>query len=508
MFTGTAFSLLPPVLAIILALITKQVYLSLFAGVILGSLMIGNFRLFPSLEILYKLMSENFDVSIILFLIVLSMDIVLIQKSGAAAAYSKWASARLKTKRASLLATSLLGILIFVDDGFNCLTIGTVMRPVTDRYKVSRAKLAYIIDATAAPVCIIAPVSSWAAAINSYVPDGAGISGFQLFMKTIPYNLYALLTIFMVFFTSASGFDFGLMKRYEDRALAGDLGVPEKNNSNQKDQEENEKVTGQGARLIDMILPMIMLIVLSIGFMFYTGYRAGGKGLVGCFANCNSAESLFLAALMVLIFLCIYYPIRRIWHFGDIMEIIPEGAKLMIPFMVILVLAWTLKGAIGKLEAGVFISSIMKSGSSLTHFIPVLSFAIAVFISFSSGTSWGTFAIMVPLVIGLFTGQKNLSLMTVSVAAVLSGAVCGDHISPISDTTIMSSSGALCRHLEHVRSQIQYAIPVIISCFAGFIISGFSESPVPGLIGSLAMLLLILFIIKRTTKKTSRINNP
>ena len=202
---------------------------------------------------------------------------------------------------------------------------------------------------------------------------------------------------------------------------------------------------------------------------------------------------------MVLIFLCIYYPIRRIWHFGDIMEIIPEGAKLMIPFMVILVLAWTLKGAIGKLEAGVFISSVMKSGSSLTHFIPVLSFAIAVFISFSSGTSWGTFAIMVPLVIGLFTGQKNLSLMTVSVAAVLSGAVCGDHI---------SSSGALCRHLAHVRSQIQYAIPVIISCFAGFIISGFSESPVPGLIGSLAMLLLILFIIKRTTKKTSRINNP
>ncbi|MDD6666447.1 MAG: Na+/H+ antiporter NhaC family protein [Lachnospiraceae bacterium] len=499
MFTGTAFSLLPPLLAIILALITKQVYLSLFAGVVLGSLMMGNFQIFPSLEAFYKMMTENFDVSIILFLIVLSMDIVLIQKSGAAGAYSRWASARLKTKRASMLATFLLGILIFVDDGFNCLTIGTVMRPVTDRYKVSRARLAYIIDATAAPVCIIAPVSSWAAAINSYVPAGAGISGFQLFMKTIPYNLYALLTIFMVFFTSAADFQFGLMKKYDDRAAAGDLGAPKENDANQKDQEENEQVTGHGARLIDMVLPMVMLIVASVGFMFYTGYKAGGRTLVECFANCSSAESLFLAALLVLVFLCIYYPARKIWRFSDIMEIIPEGAKLMIPFMIILVLAWTLKGTIGALGAGEFIATIMNVNGSLAHFIPVLAFAIAVFISFSSGTSWGTFAIMVPLVIGLFSGSSNLSLMTVSVSAVLSGAVCGDHISPISDTTIMSSSGALCRHLEHVQSQIQYAIPVIISCFVGFLISGFTESALLSLVASLAFLLLILFGIKRKT---------
>ena len=388
-----------------------------------------------------------------------------------------------------MLATSALGLLIFVDDGFNCLTIGSVMRPVTDRYKVSRAKLAYIIDATAAPVCIIAPVSSWAAAINSYVPEDAGISGFQLFLRTIPYNLYALLTLFVVFFTSATLFDFGLMKKAQERADAGDLGA-------KGEEMEQALVLHRKAGMIDMLLPMGVLIASAIGAMIYTGYLNGGRSLVDCFANCESAESLVFATLITLIVIIVLYLIRHVLSLSEMMEIIPDGAKLMIPFMIILVLAWTLKGIINTLGAGVFIASILDVDGSLVKLLPLLSYAVAVFFSFSSGTSWGTFAIMVPIVINLFQGSGNLTLMTISVAAVLAGAVCGDHISPISDTTIMSSSGALCDHLEHARTQIQYQTPVVIAAGLGFLVAGFAGNPGVPFVVSLVVLLLELAFIR------------
>lgn len=499
MFYGTAFSLLPPLVAIILALVTKQVYLSLFAGVALGALMIGGFAFWPSFDALYQTMVDNFDVPIVLFLILLSMDIVLMQKSGATAAYSDWASKHIKSRRAAMLSTSLLGILIFVDDGFNCLTIGSVMRPVTDRYKVSRAKLAYIIDATAAPVCIIAPVSSWAAAINSYVPDGAGISGFQLFLRTIPYNLYALLTLFMVFFTSATLFDFGLMKKAQERADHGDLGAA-------GEEMELARAKHRNAKMIDMILPMLVLIFSAIGAMIYTGYLNGGRTAVECFANCESAKSLVFATLITLVVIIVQYLVRHVLTMKEMMEIIPEGAKLMIPFMIILVLAWTLKGIINTLGAGVFIASVLDVNGSLVKFVPILAYAVAVFVSFSSGTSWGTFAIMVPIVINLFAGSDNLTLMTICVASVLAGAVCGDHISPISDTTIMSSSGALCDHLEHARTQIQYQIPVVIAAGIGFLIAGFVQNWAVPLVISLGILLLELTVIRLLQKRSERIS--
>lgn len=501
MFYGTWMSLLPPLVAIILALTTKQVYFSLFTGVVLGAFLAADLHPWGAFDTLYRVMIENFDTSIIIFLIVLSMVIVLMQRSGSTKAYGEWAAGKLKSKRAALLATSFLGILIFVDDGFNCLTVGSVMRPLTDKYKVSRAKLAYIIDATAAPVCILAPVSSWAAAINSYVPDGYPISGFQLFLATIPFNLYAILTIYMVFFTSASGIDFGLMKEHEEHAAKGDLFTSGGEQFIEEGERERKLNQGNGrAGVRDLVLPMAVMIICSVGAMIWTGYLNGGRSVAGCFANCESAKSLVFATLITLIFTAVLYIPRKIFSVREFMDIIPEGAKLMIPFMIILVLAWTLKGLINELGAGAFIATLMDVNSGAVQLLPVLFFAIAVFISFSSGTSWGTFAIMVPLVIGMF-GTSNRTMMTICVAAVLSGAVCGDHISPISDTTIMSSSGAQCNHLNHVQTQIQYAVPVVLVSLAGYLIAGFTGSWWISLLFSVIMLTAVLLIIGRKEKK-------
>lgn len=501
MFYGTAWSLLPPVVAIVLALITKQVYVSLFVGVVIGGVMIGNFDFWGSFDAIYNNMVSNFDVAIILFLIILSMVIVLIQRSGATKAYGDWAATKLKGKRSAILATFLLGLIIFVDDGFNCLTIGSIMRPVTDKFKVSRAKLAYIIDATAAPVCIIAPISSWAAAINSYVPEGSDISGFQLFVRTIPFNLYALLTLYMVFLTTVTRTDFGLMKIHERNAENGDLYTSGGEQFIAEEEKERNTVKkGTPASISDLILPMVVLIVCAIGGMVYTGYLAGGRNIVDCFANCSSAESLVFATLVTLVFTALLYIPRKIYTVQEFMDIIPEGAKLMIPFMIILVLAWTLKGMIGELGAGEFIGSILDINGKMVVFLPVFLFLIAVFVSFSSGTSWGTFAIMVPLVVNLFN-NTDLQMMTICVAAVLGGAVCGDHISPISDTTIMSSSGAQCNHLNHVRTQIQYAIPVILTCMAGYIAAGLTKNVWVSLIVGFGLESAIVYVIHVVEKR-------
>ena len=413
MFVGTWWSLMPPIIAILLALFTKEVYLSLFAGCALGALLVAEFHPWVAFDTLFNTMINSVDFSILMFMILLGMVVMLMQESGGTRAYGEWAAKKLKSKRATLVATSLLGALIFVDDYFNCLTVGSVMRPVTDKYKVSRAKLAYLIDATAAPVCIIAPISSWAAAVNSYVPAGSSMSGFEMFVRTIPFNLYAMLTLYMVFFTSLLGFDFGLMKKHERNAAHGDL------------------------------------------------FTSGGEA----FQNQEIKDPT-------------------------------EGGKLMMPPILILVLAWTLKGMTDALGIGDFVRQAVSLNEGLMRFVPLLIFCIAIFIAFSSGTSWGTFAILVPIVVNMFS-ETDPTMMIVAVSAVLAGAVCGDHISPISDTTIMSSSGAQSNHINHVQTQMQYAMVVVAACVPGYLIAGFTENWLITLVSSLAILTAALLYLRR-----------
>lgn len=467
MFIGTAWSLVPPLLAIVLALITKEVYSSLFIGVAVGALMYTGFHPWNGFVALFDIMKNSMDLNILIFDVFLGMIIVLMAKSGGSAAYGKWASEKIKSRRAAGLATFGLGILIFVDDYFNCLTVGSVMRPVTDRYKISRAKLAYLIDSTAAPVCIIAPISSWAAAVNSYVPEDAGITGFQLFMRTIPYNLYALLTLVMVLYVIVADYNFGLMKIHEDNARNGDLftsGAEELENI------EPEKENPKG-RVIDLVLPAVVLIISAVGAMIYTGYLGGATDIITAFSGCDAETSLIFATLLTVLFCLVLYLPRKVLSFKEYMGCLTEGFKLIIPAICVLVLAWTLKGVGDALDIASYVQSVIGSYSSISIAIPVLMFVIAVGLSFATGTSWGTFAILVPIVISMFTGGDNMEMMIISVSAVLGGAVCGDHISPISDTTIMSSAGAQSNHINHVTTQMQYAAVVIAVCIVGYIIA-------------------------------------
>lgn len=492
---GTWMSLLPPIIAIILALVTKQAYLALFVGVVTGAFFMAGPHPWTAFEVLLDTMISNVDLTIIIFLILISIVVRLMQMSGGTYAYGEWAYRNLKNKKSSLIATSLLGVLIFMDDGFNCLTVGSVMMPVTDKFKTSRAKLAYIIDATAAPVCILAPISSWAAAINSYIPENYDINGFSMFVRAIPFNFYAILTLIMVFGTSIAGFDYGLMKKYERAVENGEPG-----SSAGRRAGDMSETAGMKGRVIDLLLPMIFLIVLAIAAMIYTGYLNGGRTLIECFANCESAKSLVFASLMTILFCaCLYLP-RKVMSFKDYMECIPTGSTLMVPFMLILVLAWTLKGMIAGLGADVFISSVMQGASSAYAFIPLILFLVSVFVSFSSGTSWGTFAIMVPVTVAMLATDPQLLL--IGIAACLAGGVTGDHISPISDTTIMSSSGAGCNHIDHVSSQIQYQIPVIVASAIGYIIAGFTRSFVIALPVSIIVLAIEMYVMyKKTGKK-------
>ncbi len=475
MFFGTWWSLVPPVLAIVLALITKEVYLSLFCGVLLGALFTANFQPWGTFETMFTTMTSSMDLNIIIFDVLLGMIIVLMSKCGGTAAYGNWASKRLKTRKTSLFATVGLGILIFVDDYFNCLTVGSVMRPVTDKQKISRAKLAYIIDATAAPVCIIAPISSWAAAVNSYVPEDSSLTGFQLFLSTIPYNLYAILTIFMVLFIIGMDIDFGLMRKHECNAKAGDLFTTGGEEFAQAAEEEEKARANTKGHVIDLILPMIVLIGSAVLAMIYTGFLSGAGNVVDAFANCDAEMSLILATLVTVVFMAILYLPRKVITFQEFMQSLPDGAKMMIPAILILTFAWTLKGMGDNLGIGTFIDSTVSLSGSVAVFVPMIMFCIALFLAFSTGTSWGTFAILVPIVISMFN-HVDEKMMVIAVSAVLAGAVCGDHISPISDTTIMSSAGAQCPHLNHVQTQMQYAAVVMGVCVVGYIIAGVTES--------------------------------
>ena len=497
MFIGTWWALIPPLLAIILAFITKEVYSSLFIGVAVGALLYSGFRPWDSFVNFFEIMKNSMNLIILIFDVLLGMIIVLMAKSGGSAAYGKWAGTKIRTKRSALLATMGLGVLIFVDDYFNCLTVGSVMRPVTDQQKVSRAKLAYIIDATAAPVCIIAPISSWAAAVNSYVPADAGISGFQLFLRTIPYNLYAILTLVMVFFICFTGFDFGLMKKHEENAAKGDLFT----SGGDEFEQVSEDEVNPGGKVMDLVLPVAVLIVSAIGAMIYTGYLGGAKDIITAFSGCDAETSLIFATMVTIFFMMLLYLPRKVVDFKGFMESLVEGFKLMIPAITILIFAWSLKGIGDAMGLAEFVGGIVGENASASIFIPVVLFAVAIFLSFSTGTSWGTFAILVPIATGMFAGNTSLEMMIISVSAVLAGAVCGDHVSPISDTTVMSSAGAQSNHLNHVSTQMQYAAIVAGVCMVGYIIAALTKIWWLTLGISLLILLAILMGMKIVLSK-------
>ncbi|MGN1315050.1 MAG: Na+/H+ antiporter NhaC family protein [Lachnospiraceae bacterium] len=499
MFIGTVWSLLPPILAIVLALITKEVYSSLFLGVAVGAVMYTGFHPWESFITFFDVMKSSMNLNILIFDILLGMIIVLMAKSGGSAAYGRWAGERIKSKRSASLATMGLGILIFVDDYFNCLTVGSVMRPVTDRYKISRAKLAYIIDATAAPVCIIAPISSWAAAVNSYVPEDAGITGFQLFLNTIPYNLYALLSLAMVAYICISGWDFGLMKRHEQNAAKGDLFTSGKEEFDQIKEEEGH----HNGKVIDLVLPVALLIVSAVGAMIYTGYQDGATDIITAFSGCDAETSLIFATTITVLFCAVWYLPRKVITFKSFMDSLAEGFKLMVPACTILIFAWSLKGIGDLLGIAAFVEGMVGNQAAANMLVPVIMFCVAIFLAFSTGTSWGTFAILIPIVTVLFD-SGNLEMMIISISAVLAGAVCGDHISPISDTTVMSSAGAQSNHINHVSTQMQYAFVVVGVCIVGYLLAGLVQNWLIVLPVSLILLLVVLTAMRYFLKEKSR----
>ncbi len=482
---GTFWALVPPVIAIALALITKEVYFSLLLGILAGGLFYTQFNVGGALTTIVDVMSAKVgeNVPIVIFLVLLGMIVALVTKSGASRAYGKWASNTIKTPRGALAATAGLGVLIFVDDYFNCLTVGTVMGPVTDRHKISRAKLAYIIDATAAPICIIAPISSWAAAVTSSLPEGSGFDGFNLFLRTIPYNLYALFTLLMVVVIICFKFDFSKMKKYE-------MGNNEVSAFDQSEEKENGKI-------IDLVLPIIALIVFCILCMLYTGGILEGKDIITAFSDCSAGMSLALGGFFTIVFIGLLYLPRRVISFKEFADSMVDGFKAMVPAILILTFAWTLGGICREdyLDAGGFVGGLVEGNTTILALIPVIMFLVSLGLAFATGTSWGTFAILVPIVFEVFGGVDS-ELFVIAVSSVLAGAVCGDHISPISDTTILSSAGARCNHIDHVSTQIPYALLVCVYCVIGYLIAGFTENGYLGLGVGAVLLVINLLLIK------------
>lgn len=491
---ATFWSLVPPLVAIILALITKEVYSSLFVGIVTAALFYSNFNLVTAYTTMFKdgfissLASES-NVGILIFLVVLGTIVILMNKAGGSAAYGKWAQKKIKTRKGTLLATFGLGVLIFVDDYFNCLTVGSVMRPVTDKHNVSRAKLAYLIDATAAPVCMIAPISSWAAAVAGVVE---GYDGLELFIRAIPYNLYSLLTIATILIITNFDIDFGPMKIHEDNAKKGDLFT---SGSKVSDDEAFQAVSEKG-KVIDLALPVIVLIGCCIIGMIYTGGFFEGESFVNAFANCDSALGLSMGSAAALIFTIVFYLCRRVLSFKDCMEAFPEGFKAMVGPILILTFAWTLSGLTKMLGAREYVSAIFEgSAANFIAILPAIVFLVAIFLAFSTGTSWGTFGILLPIIVNIHNLPEELLIITI--AACLAGAVCGDHCSPISDTTIMASAGARCDHINHVSTQLPYVVVVAAVSFVGYCFAGFLQNPWLILAISFAILCGVLFFIKK-----------
>ena len=475
---SSALSLLPPVVAIVLALNTKEVYTSLLVGIATGALLYANGNLELALTTLFfnedggmvSKLSDSSNVGILVFLVMLGILVALMNKAGGSAAFGRWASTHIHTRAGAQFATLLLGILIFVDDYFNCLTVGSVMRPVTDRQKVSRAKLAYLIDATAAPICIIAPVSSWAAAVTSSVPEGSGINGFTMFLRTIPYNYYAILTMVMSLFLIFSGLDYSPMKKHEDNALLGDLFTTD-DRPYGDDVDDGSDTRGH---VVDLIAPVLVLIAACIFGMVYTGGFFEGVDFVTAFANCSASMGLVMGSAIALMFTFVFYRVRGVMTFQDFAACIPEGFKAMVSPMLILTLAWTLSGMTGLLGAKYYVASLLSgSAAALQYLLPIIIFVVAVFLAFATGTSWGTFSILVPIVCHAFPDGE---MLVVSIAACLSGAVCGDHCSPISDTTIMASAGAHCSHVNHVSTQLPYAMTAAAISAGCYLLCGAAQA--------------------------------
>ena len=513
---STFFSLLPPVIAIVLALNTKEVYTSLLVGIASGALLYANGNLELALNTLFfnedggmiTKLSDSGNVGILAFLVMLGILVALMNKAGGSAAFGRWASTHIHSRAGAQFATLLLGVMIFVDDYFNCLTVGSVMRPVTDRQKVSRAKLAYLIDSTAAPICIIAPVSSWAAAVTSSVPEGSGINGFTMFLRTIPYNYYAVLTVVMSLFLIFTGAEFGPMKLNEDNAKNGDLFTT----TDRPYGDDVDDGSDTNGHVIDLLAPVLVLIAACIFGMVYTGGFFEGVDFITAFADCNASAGLVLGSSIALLFTFVFYRVRSVMTFQDFAACIPEGFKAMVSPMLILSLAWTLSGMTGLLGAKYYVANLLgNSAAALQYLLPVIIFLVAVFLAFATGTSWGTFSILIPIVCQAFPDGE---MLVVSIAACLSGAVCGDHCSPISDTTIMASAGAHCSHVSHVSTQLPYAITAAACSAVCYIITGLAQAVLgsrASLVTSLVLLvvaivleLAVLGVIRaRTRAKTS-----
>ncbi|MFR4651913.1 MAG: Na+/H+ antiporter NhaC family protein [Phascolarctobacterium sp.] len=498
---STIASLLPPVIAIALALITKEVYSSLFVGIAIGALLYsnGNLELFLNTFLYHEdggmitKLADSWSVGILVFLVVLGIMVALMNKVGGSAAFGQWASQNIKTRVGAQLSTIALGVLIFVDDYFNCLTVGSVMRPVTDRHQVSRAKLAYLIDATAAPVCIIAPVSSWAAAVTSSVPQGSDINGFTMFLNTIPYNFYAIVTLLMMFLITVLNFDFGPMKMHEENAIKGDLFTT----ASRPYGDVDEEITTPNGSVIDLVLPIAVLIICCIIGMVYTGGYFAGESFVDAFASANASKGLVLGSTVTFFFVFCFYMVRNVMTFNEFTDCIPAGFRAMVAPIMILTLAWTLSGMTGLLGAKYYVHDLVAGSAGLLKmFLPAIIFVVAMFLSFSTGTSWGTFAILIPVVCNVFGAGDTYEMLVISIAACLSGAVCGDHCSPISDTTIMASAGAHSDHVNHVSTQLPYALTAAAVSITGYVIAGgiayFSGSSVALIALPITMVLMVV----------------
>lgn len=492
---ATIWALLPPLVAIVLALITKEVYSSLFVGIVVGALIYSGFKFEGTVTQIFeggiiKVLSDSYNVGILIFLVILGSVVCMMNKAGGSAAFGRWASKKIHTRVGAELAAIILGILIFIDDYFNCLTVGSVMRPVTDRHHVSRAKFAYLIDATAAPVCIIAPISSWAAAVSGFVE---GQDGLAIFVRTIPYNFYAILTIVMMVGMVLMKTEFGAMRTHEINALNGDLYTTSARPYENATDDETPNPRG---KVIDLVIPIVVLVICCVISMIYTGGFFSGTDFVTAFSQSDASTGLAMGSAFGLVFAIIFYMIRRVVNFRDCMGCIPEGFKAMVPAIMILTFAWTLKTMTDSLGAAVFVEEAMRSvAGGIEVILPAIIFLVGCGLAFATGTSWGTFGILIPIVVAVFE-KSSPEMMIISMSACMAGAVCGDHCSPISDTTIMASAGAQCDHVTHVSTQLPYAILAAAVSFVTYIVAGFVKTAWIALPVGIVLMLIVLFVIK------------
>ena len=495
---ATIWSLVPPVVAIVLALITKEVYSSLFVGILIGGAFWSGFK--PEATILHVfqdgvvgVLTDSYNMGILVFLVILGVMVCMMNKAGGSAAFGRWAKEHIKTRAGAQLATIALGVLIFIDDYFNCLTVGSVMRPVTDSHNVSRAKLAYLIDATAAPICIIAPISSWAAAVTGFVK---GEDGFSIFIRAIPYNYYAILTIIMMVTLVFAKEDYGPMKAHEKNAIEGDLFTT----GDRPFENVTENAIYNKGKVIDLVFPILSLIVCCVIGMIYSGGFFSGTGFVEAFSGSDASVGLMLGSFFAMVITIVFYAVRKVLRFSDSMACIPEGFKAMVPAILILTFAWTLKAMTDSLGAAPFVASVMNSAAGgLMNLLPAIIFLVGCFLAFATGTSWGTFGILIPIVVAVFQGT-NETMMIISISACMAGAVCGDHCSPISDTTIMASAGAQCNHVNHVSTQLPYAMTVAAVSCVTYVIAGIVQNAVICLVIGIALQIGVLLAIKAITK--------